>query len=246
MRVTLQPVRRRRRGLRRGDRRSGGWTEGPWKTGTTAIVPAPAGTSAVRLLEYRSTDRAGNVEATGSWPVTIDTTGPNDGRLPGVRLPASPVVGGISDRTDPRDIYKVRLNAGESLTVRETGRPGTDLMVWLYRPGVDTLRWPGSVARIDTVFGRTLAFRATRAGTYSLAVMGSMGSLRLPRALSLAAVGDRRAVPARVRRARARRRRHPPEGRDLGRRAGLDERGHDRDTSPPRTRRTGLAPRAPT
>jgi subtilisin family serine protease len=153
---------------------------GAWKTGTSAIVPAPAGTSAVRLLEYRSTDRAGNVEATGSWPVTVDTTGPDDGRLPGVRLPASPIVGGISDRTDPRDIYKVRLNAGESLTVRETGRPGADLKVWLYRPGVDALWRSGSVARIDTVLGRTLAFRATRAGTYSLAVMGWRGPYNVP------------------------------------------------------------------
>ena len=107
---------------------------GAWKTGDAAAVPAPPGVAIVHTIEYRSTDRAGNVEDVKSCQVNIDTTGRSDDRIPGRSLPASPVVGGVSSR-DPMDAFKLSLRRGESLTLDVVGPPGVSAGVVLFGPG---------------------------------------------------------------------------------------------------------------
>ena len=94
-----------------------------WKTGDTVVVPAPRRARVTRVVEYRSTDAAGNVEATRSASLAFDTTAAGrDDELPGVALPASPVTGGL-DGSDPIDAYRVKLRAGESLHAWTGGAP---------------------------------------------------------------------------------------------------------------------------
>lgn len=59
-----------------------------WQTGTQVTIPAPAGQAndGVHSLLYRSTDLAGNIEATEFAPVGIDTLGP------GVSAPTKAIV----------------------------------------------------------------------------------------------------------------------------------------------------------
>ena len=95
---------------------------GTWRTGTRAVVPAPVATKRTRVLEYRSTDHAGNIEATRQLSVAIDTTRrAADGRAPGVPLPPSPVTGGLDVRHDRSDLYRLRLDEGESIRLTSDG-----------------------------------------------------------------------------------------------------------------------------
>jgi hypothetical protein len=50
--------------------------EGPWTTGTSLTVPAPADVSVVHTVHVRSVDCLGNVEAAHNFRVKIDTTPP--------------------------------------------------------------------------------------------------------------------------------------------------------------------------
>ena len=95
---------------------------GAWRTGTRAVVPAPVATRRTRVLEYRSIDHAGNVEAAQQLSVLIDTTRrAADGRAPGVPLPPSPVTGGLDVRYDDSDLYRLRLDKGESIRLSADG-----------------------------------------------------------------------------------------------------------------------------
>ena len=47
---------------------------GSWKGGTRVVVAAPADAVATRMLEYRSTDRAGNAEDVKATAIVFDTT----------------------------------------------------------------------------------------------------------------------------------------------------------------------------
>ena len=58
--------------------------DGPWTSGTSVTVPAPADHSGdgVRTVRYRSYDAAGNAEAVRSSSVKIDTLGPTTAARP--------------------------------------------------------------------------------------------------------------------------------------------------------------------
>ncbi len=144
---------------------------GAWRTGTAIEVPAPQGAKRTRLVEFRSTDNEGNVEAIRQVSVSIDTTRRHrDDRIPGVPLPASPVTGGLDGRRDVVDMYRLPLRAGETFKATSDGISAGAVAVMLFSPnGKD---------RPDDVLGGiwyvsetpTFAAQATRDGTYYLAV----------------------------------------------------------------------------
>ena len=115
-----------------------------WREGTYAVVPAPKDTSRTSVLEYRSTDRAGNVEEIGRLSVVVDTTRrAADARPPGVPLPPSPVTGGLSVRRDRTDLYRLRLNEGESLRLSTDG-PVAGMIAVSWSPGPCVTRRPSA------------------------------------------------------------------------------------------------------
>jgi subtilisin family serine protease len=147
---------------------------GEWRTGDTVSVKAPRGVATVRPIEYRSRDRAGNVEEARSCQVIIDTTATAaDDRPPGATLPPSPVSGGVA-ATDRLDSYRVRLQRGETLSVAADGPPGLDAPIALWAPraegGPVAVAWP-----FGGVWSDHFAYRAPATGTYSLRVHWSWG-----------------------------------------------------------------------
>jgi subtilisin family serine protease len=142
---------------------------GAWRTGTRAVVPAPVATRRTRVLEYRSTDRAGNTEAAQQLSVVIDTTRrAADGRAPGVPLPPSPVTGGLDVRHDDSDLYRLRLDKGESIRLSADGPApgavGVELVVAPQTKALSGGTWfPSEQASVSLV--------APRAGLYYLAVL---------------------------------------------------------------------------
>ena len=141
---------------------------GAWKTGYAATIAPPRRAPVTRVVEYRSTDAAGNVEQTRSATVAFDASAAGrDDRRPGVPLPASPVVGGV-DGDDHVDVYRVSLHAGETLRAFTGGLPMAAVIVELAkaptRSRADVLGWwdPSTEASFARV--------APRSGVYYLAV----------------------------------------------------------------------------
>lgn len=148
---------------------------GEWQSGTTIRVPARLRAALTRTVEYRSTDRAGNVEDIQSCQVSTDTRYiRRDDALPGALLPASPVRGGVCSSTDARDVYRVRLRAGQTLRATLAEGLGTDVIVRLLPAGAGSLR-AKPVARWRTSTSAALVYRASRSGTYHLVVQAPRG-----------------------------------------------------------------------
>jgi subtilisin family serine protease len=116
-----------------------------WQRGTNVVVPAPRRGRLTRVVEYRSTDAAGNVEQTRRAEVRFDAASARrDDQRPGVALPPSPVSGGV-DRRDELDVYRVRLRAGETFRASADGvRTGEVVVLLMKSPArmrADLLGW---------------------------------------------------------------------------------------------------------
>lgn len=136
---------------------------GTWRAGTRVVVPAPRRARRTRLLEYRSTDRAGNVEVVRQLALAFDTTRPASRA---VSLPPSPVSGGVGGRSF-MDVYRVRLRGGETFTASTDGLAASSINVMAYtlRP---RRRMIGVWAPSES---RSFAFVAPFDGRYYLAVI---------------------------------------------------------------------------
>ena len=142
---------------------------GAWKAGGNGVVPAPRRARVTRVVEFRSTDAAGNVEQTRSAAVSFDTTAAGrDDRRPGVALPPSPLAGGV-DGDDRLDVYRVRLHAGETLHMWTGGTPAGAV-------GVELLKAPArsradALVLWDPSTDASFACVAPRDGVYYLVVI---------------------------------------------------------------------------
>lgn len=145
--------------------------QSPWHRGVTAVVPAPPNTKIAHVVQFRSTDKAGNVEATKSCTVNIDTTQPANAEIPGAPLPASPFDVDLPHGKVDHAVYQVTLDAGQSLRVVATEVPGQTCSLRLYPPGTGGLGWvPRVAASWNGTAGTTLAYCAPQSGTYYLDV----------------------------------------------------------------------------
>jgi len=137
---------------------------GAWHSGPSAVVSAPKATRRTRVLEFRSTDKAGNVEETKELDVAIDTTAATSGRR-GVPLPASPVTGGVSG-ADRSDVFRLHLRAGETFKATSDGLSAGSVGVVVYtlKPHPHAITW-----WIPSV-SPNLEFTAEKDATYYVSV----------------------------------------------------------------------------
>ncbi len=137
---------------------------GRWKEGTRIGLEASWRMLATRSVDFRSTDRAGNVEYMKTVSVTFDTRLGADDAEPGLPLPASPVKGtaGWPDRVD---IYRVYMDAGQILKLSPADPLLTDFAVSIFKAGSKT-----GGAMWMSRFTEGLAYKATVTGRYYLHV----------------------------------------------------------------------------
>ena len=132
---------------------------GAWHSGSSAVVPAPKATRRTRVLEYRSTDNAGNVEEPGQLGVASHH--PCRGRGSGVALPASPVSGGLS-MSSRGDLYRLRLRRGETFKATADGISAGSVAILVFtKQGHGRL-----VSRWDPAESPTLEFTAEKGAVY--------------------------------------------------------------------------------
>ena len=137
--------------------------------------------SARGVLEYRSTDRAGNVEAARQASASsIDTTRRGrDDAIPGVPLPASPVTGGLDGRRDDvRPVPAAACDEGESIRLSADGPAAGAVAVEL-------------VVAPQTAARRRASASGSRASTRHVQLRGAARRRLLPRRVLLRLLGRR-------------------------------------------------------
>ena len=132
-----------------------------------------SGTGSYSLVWSRSSGTGGSV---GGAP---------DNEIPGVVAPASPVSGHLGpntasgEATDPADVYRLALAAGQRLTVSLSAASGTDFDMYLFGPGSTSIYRDSYVAYANaTTYPDRFTFDvpAGRAGTYYLSVYQYSGA----------------------------------------------------------------------
>lgn len=98
-----------------------------------------------------------------------------DDDIPGVPLPASPVLDALDSTSDTDDVYRLWLNEGDVLTVRLTvdgsAPGGFDPRLFLYAPGTASLSGSDEIAlSVQTTFPKSFTYAAPSAGEYYLDV----------------------------------------------------------------------------
>lgn len=101
-----------------------------------------------------------------------------DDDIPGVAIPASPIVDTLDQTTDPDDVYAVDLVAGESFTATLTGDPGTDFDALLFGPGATSVLGPDAPVAEAPVptYPEVISYTALSSGTYYLDVQAFSGA----------------------------------------------------------------------
>jgi hypothetical protein len=94
-----------------------------------ALVFALAG-SAWAAPRAVDSHRKHPIRATGLASVAVVS----DDDIPGVAAPVSPISGTLDAVTDPEDVYRLHLTAGQKIKLSMTGAAGTDFDVFLYGP----------------------------------------------------------------------------------------------------------------
>ena len=155
------------------------WLYGPGSTSIDVDVPIMKRESAYpdELLRYVATAPGTYslmvyaFKGSGSYELdwtTVDPFNPDDD-IPGVPAPASPVFGTVGGLSDTDDVYKVHLQAGQSIDCTLTPQETTDPppMLYLFDPTQITDAFETSVAQATT-YGesKSLEYVAESTGYY--------------------------------------------------------------------------------
>jgi hypothetical protein len=101
----------------------------------------------------------------------------SDDDIPGVGAPASPITGTLNADTDWSDVYRVWLNAGQTLSVTLNGVGGTDFDIFLYAPNATSVEVDDSVADSSgDVYPETFDYLAPTSGFYYLEAYAYTGA----------------------------------------------------------------------
>jgi hypothetical protein len=133
---------------------------------------AMAGTAVA--AESKASAKVSHVAASNA----IYTVAASDDDIPGVGAPASPITGTLDENTDWSDVYRVWLNAGQTLSVSMGGVGGTDFDIYLYAPNATSVDVDDSVAGSDQedVYPETFDYLAPSSGFYFLEAYAFSGA----------------------------------------------------------------------
>ncbi|RHW37243.1 hypothetical protein D1B31_15865 [Neobacillus notoginsengisoli] len=102
-----------------------------------------------------------------------------DDELPGVPLSGSQITGALNNVNDMDDVYSVKLQKGERISLSLTGATGTDFDLFLFDRSAKTVLYEnGKVLARSQKSGtssESIVFRAPSAGTYYIDVYGKKG-----------------------------------------------------------------------
>ncbi|MGB4441884.1 MAG: pre-peptidase C-terminal domain-containing protein [Coriobacteriia bacterium] len=146
-----------------------------------AGAPAPDDDGNQVGVSYESISRIANVE--GVWSVEVRATSgagsyelygtfaSADDNVPALPITPTPVSAHLDAFSEWDDVYRIRLNAGDvlTLTLTRTGTytPGFNPAIYLYAPGTtDILNAAALAAAEGNAFPKTLTFTAPPAGSY--------------------------------------------------------------------------------
>ena len=120
----------------------------PHVTGAIALCAAefPAETMSLRIARVlNGVDSVAGLsgKTTSGGRLNVQTTlsgpAPSDDDIPGIPLGASSVAGTLAQPSDLNDVYRVYLEAGETITATVSGADGTDFDLFLFSPGTATV-----------------------------------------------------------------------------------------------------------
>lgn len=103
----------------------------------------------------------------------------DDNEIPGIPFPGTSVSNTLNASTDLDDVYSMKLQKGEKVTVSLSGAKGTDFDIYLYNPSATTVNSSDGIVayseKIDTS-SESFTYVAKRAGTYYLDIYADKGS----------------------------------------------------------------------
>lgn len=131
------------------------------------VVPAVAG--------ERPVTKPGSRPA-GVHSLDVKATAADD-EIPGVAVPASPIVGSLDEFTDYDDVFAINLVQGQVLRINLVGDAGTDFDTYLYPPGTTSVITGSTVAEAATSsYPEAFTYKAPASGTFYLDIYAFSGT----------------------------------------------------------------------
>jgi type VII secretion-associated serine protease mycosin len=174
------------RGLYYGDK-SGTSMASPFVAGVAALVRSQNPTISQNRIAVHLQATAQDLGSAGfdsgyGWGLVradraVQTPVDVDGDIPGVALPASPVSDSLAAQTDRADVYRVRIEAGQALSVTLNGASGTDFDTYLFGPSSSSI-FKGSylVASAKASYPDSFEYVSASTADYYLVVYQYSGS----------------------------------------------------------------------
>ncbi len=124
---------------------------------------------------YYGWGRVRAAEAVGTTVQLPPTVADDD--IPGVMAPVSPIIGTLDGASDIDDVYRVHLDAGQTLMASLQGSAGTDFDLYLYGPTAGSVLVDSPIAGSDGAsYPEMFQFTAPSAGDYYLDAYAYDGS----------------------------------------------------------------------
>ncbi|MCP1126249.1 S8 family serine peptidase [Bacillus sp. 3103sda1] len=102
-----------------------------------------------------------------------------DNEIPGITFPGTSVSDTVNSSTDLDDVYSMKLQKGEKVTITLSGATGTDFDIYLYNPTAKTVKSSAGIVAYSEKSGtssESFTYVAPEDGTYYLDVYAYKGS----------------------------------------------------------------------
>jgi type VII secretion-associated serine protease mycosin len=136
----------------------------------------------------------GLVRADLAVQTPIDT----DGDIPGVTLPTSPVSGSLTAQSDRADVYRVRIDSGQRLSVTLNGASGTDFDIYLFGPSSASIYTSNYLAvSMKATYPDAFAYSSASTADYYVVVYqySGSGTYELEWSIAASPPGDESNIP---------------------------------------------------